>query len=94
MAKFNGRSISNGRGGYTEAYPAGGDIKVTKFDFSKTGNNWSITVKGSGFINVIHISDRGKHRCKKVRLENDEVVETILAPRRTWWDEDCPICKE
>ena len=92
MVFYTGRST--GMGAYTKVFPFEGDVDVKEFNFSKTGNHWNILVEGTGVIDVVDISNSGKHRCKRVRLENDKVVETILAPEWTWWDEKCPICED
>ena len=88
--KIEGRST--GRGAYTSARGISGDVKVTERNFSRTGNHWDIFIEGSGEVEIIDISNTGKHSCCIVRVENGEEKETILRPRSSYWD-ICPICE-
>ena len=89
--KVRGRSTK--MGAHTAVVPVEGDIKIKEYNFSRTGNHWNISVQGDGIVDVIDISNSGKHHCKRLRIKDREVVETIFTPHYSRWDV-CPICKK
>ncbi|RLI84075.1 hypothetical protein DRP07_02215 [Archaeoglobales archaeon] len=87
--KIGGRNT--GRGAYTSVRRVEGDVEIIETNFSRTGNHWDIIVEGTGIIDIIDISNTGKHYCRRVKIENGKETETLLKPERGYWD-ICPIC--
>ncbi|HDN17557.1 MAG TPA: hypothetical protein ENF41_00680 [Candidatus Bathyarchaeota archaeon] len=60
-------------------------------NFSRSGNHWDIHVSGNGVIDIIDISNSGKHRCRRVKVAMGQLREVLLEPKSDYWD-ICPIC--
>ena len=88
--KIGGRNTE--MGAETFVRKVSGDVKIRETNFSRTGNHWDIIINGTGVIDIVDISNTGKHRCRRIKVKDGEYEATVLAPPLGWWDE-CPICK-
>jgi len=89
--RIPGRSTK--MGALTMAKKVEGNIKINETNFSRTGNHWDIIITGTGVVDIIDISNTQKHYCRRIKIRDNEPIETILKPEVSYWTE-CPICKK
>jgi len=70
------------------------NVTIKEYNFSRSGNHWDIEVEGDGIIDIIDITNSGKHGCARVQIKDGEIIKTLLAPQCSFWDTPCPICEK
>ena len=78
---------STGRGAYTT-------MNGERFDISRTGNHWRerLHVETGDEIEIIDVSNSGKHNCRLVRVERVEPSVEVKVIRYFNTDGFCELC--